>query len=210
MQKPFRRRNNADLIPRLRAWTELKKQSIEHSSTWDSSGHGIRPRPCQHRWVALGHGGCCIPAVVACMVMGVVWYRFGEIQAESFPGRILSWKCTEMLRTTLQTEIQQHREWLHRTSTHLMWESQNQHPTGPARELRSTWGSPEIWGFLRALAKLTPLVKPTRPWEDSDDATTWNHHPHRRQLSPDQPCWPRQEAKQEALPQAALTVLTGF
>lgn len=146
MQKPFRRRNNADLIPRLRAWTELKKQSVQHYSTWDNSGDGIRPQTLPaslggtRPWWLLrprsggtnGDRGCF-----------AVWPRFGENQAESLPARILCWKCSEVLCTALLTEIQQHREWLHRTSTHLVWESQNQHPTAPAGEMGSTWRSPD-------------------------------------------------------------------
>lgn len=160
MQKPFRRRNNADLIPRLRAWTELKKQSVQHSSMWDSSGDGIRPQALPaplgvtRPWWLLypssggrhGEGSC-----------SAVCSRFGEIQAQSFPARILCWKCSEVLPTTLLTETQQRGEWLHRTGTHLVWEIQNQHPTAPAGKLSSTWGSPEKTAEVSS-----------GPWQSSD------------------------------------------
>lgn len=73
------------------------------------------------------------------------------------------------------------------------------------QHLRLPW---ESWSFLRALAKPRPLAKPTNPWEHSGDATARNHHPWH--MSPGQPSPSWQETKQEALPQAALTVLRGF
>lgn len=80
------RRNNADLIPRLRAWMELKKQSaaaqlyVRQLRGWDqaldhtgtSRCHSVMTAPASQQWWCAWHGG----DGDGCFA---VFSRFGEI-----------------------------------------------------------------------------------------------------------------------------------
>lgn len=145
MQKPLRRRNNADLIPRLRAWTELKKQSIQHSSTWDNSGDGIRPQTLPaplggtRPWWLLHPNRGGMQGDGACLIQ--TWTNPSRILPSQNPLLEMQWGTTHSIadrNTATQGVAAQDR---HPSLTPVR--EPESAPTAPAGELSSTWGSPE-------------------------------------------------------------------
>lgn len=177
MQKPFRKEEQCWSNPQIEGLDRAQKAECRSAALRETAqGMGSGPRACWRHRVSLGHGGSDIPAVVVCMVRGFV-FLFALVleKSEQNPSQPQTpcWKCSQTLPTTLLTELQWHRERLHRAGTHLARDSQRSAAPCPSRgaeqHLRLTWE--DSWGFLSALAKLRPLChQPLRMlWGGSAD-----------------------------------------